>query len=1000
MVQQSKKYKSRSAPARAILAVAMLTALHVGSVNAQSTTGTLTGTVPSDVTSVVIRSDSGFTREIKVENGRYQIAQLPLGIYSVTAKNGDAVFDVREQVSLTVGTNTEVSFRNDVQTMSAVEVSASATAMAIDTSSVDSRTVVTAEQLAKLPLELTSEAAAQLAPSVVNNSGGFTSPTGQSLVSFGGSSVSENAYYINGLNTTDPYNNLGGLTLPYGAISQQEVFTGGYGAKYGRSSGGVLSAVGKRGTNEWKFGFQYSWEPDSLREDYKNVRYPANGQMFQPRSRNRLDVDTVSAYFGGPLIPDRLFIFGAYEIRKQDGVTLNDVENPNSYIDFTEQQPRWYGKVDWYVNDDHIVELTAASSQRKTRGDIYDYDYDGLERGNFRAKNNITKTGGDIWSVKYTGYLTDDFTVSALYGEQDTKNYYGVPGYNPDLTYIQGHTFQNPAFTGGTAIRNAQTVSSVFDPGRGGTMENLRLDLNYRIGNHSITVGIDNQEAEAIKQGRMTSGPGYYWIYGQTDPAVPISTGLGVPATGGFQNGEDGYYVRRYVFDQLANIRSKQSAQYIEDNWQIRDNLLLSLGLRLDQFTNYNSGGAAYIKQSSGQWAPRLGFSWDVGSDSAFKVFGNAGRYYLALPLGPALTAAGALEITSTYFTYGGINPDGTPNNLTQMSGAVSPNGYYGILPNPSTVTAKGMKPSYQDEFILGFTKALDSSWIYGAKATFRTLRTGVDDYCGFDALTAKAADLGYTVTESSNPLHCWLMNPGRANTFTVIDTSGNLVSVPMSAAEIGLPEYKRKYYGLNLLLEHPFDGKWFGRMDYTFSRSYGTAEGQVVSATRQAATSTTSNWDYPEVMEYSNGPQANDHTHQIKIYGYYQINPEWLVSGNFSAISGAPKVCLGSYGPNQEDPNGFKNEYRYCFGEPSPPGKYGRLPWVKQLDLAVTYRPSFAGGKLAFNAGVFNVLNARSDTWRHPYSELDPGAPDPLYGAGIDQQAPRYLRLSMSYDY
>ncbi|MBA2078010.1 TonB-dependent receptor [Rhodanobacter sp. PCA2] len=1000
MIQQSQKHIARNVPVRTLLTVAMLAALHVGSANAQSTTGSLTGAVPEEVTSVVIRNDSGYSREIKVEGGRYQVSQLPLGIYSVTAKKGEAVYEVRDRVPLTVGTSTEISFLGNVKTFSAVQVSADPLANAIDVSSVDSRTVVTADQIAKLPMEMTSEAIAQLAPSVVNNSGGFKSPTGQSLVSFGGSSVSENAYYINGLNTTDPYNNLGGLTLPTVAISQQEVFTGGYSAKYGRSSGGVLSAVGKRGTKEWKFGVQYAWEPGSMRGDYRNVRYPANGGMFQPRSKDKLDANVASAYFGGPLISDRLYLFGAYELRKESGVTVNNVESSNSYVSFYDRQPRWYGKLDWYVSDNHIVELTAASSRLKTYGNIYNYDYESLDRENFTAQDDVIKRGGDIWSAQYTGYLTNNLTLSALYGKQDTQNYDGIPGYNPNLTYVQGHTFQNPLLTGGSPIRNAQTVSSVFNPGRGGNMENLRIDLNYQAGTHGITVGVDNQKAEAVKQGRMTSGPGYYWIYGKTDPNVPISSGLGVPATSGFPNGAGGYYVRKYVFNQLANIRSEQTAQYVEDNWQVNNSLLLNLGLRLDQFTNYNSAGQSYIKQSSGQWAPRLGFSWDVLSDSTFKVFGNAGRYYLALPLGPALTAAGALEITSTYYTYGGINPDGTPAGLSQMSGAVSPNGYYGILPDARTVTSQGMKPSYQDEFILGFTKAWDSAWVYGAKATFRSLRTGVDDYCGFDRVVAKAASLGYTVTGESNPLHCWLMNPGLANTFKLIDTSGNLVTVPMNAAEIGLPEYKRKYYGLNFLLEHPFDGKWYARLDYTFSRSYGTAEGQVISVTQQAATSTTSNWDYPEVMEHSNGPQANDHTHQIKLYGYYQFSPEWLASWNISAVSGAPKVCLGSYGANQADPNGFHNEYRYCFGEPSPPGKYGRLPWVKQLDLAVTYRPDFAGGKLAFNASMFNVLNARAVTWRHPYSEIDPGTPDPLYGAGVNQQAPRYVRLSMSYDY
>ncbi|TWQ30926.1 TonB-dependent receptor plug domain-containing protein, partial [Xanthomonas vasicola] len=66
----------------------------------------------------------------------------------------------------------------------------------------------------------------------------------RSTLSYSSASVKENAYYINGVNVTNPFNNLGGLSLPYGAIDQQETYTGCYSAKYGRSTGGVISQVG------------------------------------------------------------------------------------------------------------------------------------------------------------------------------------------------------------------------------------------------------------------------------------------------------------------------------------------------------------------------------------------------------------------------------------------------------------------------------------------------------------------------------------------------------------------------------------------------------------------------------------------------------------------------------------------------------------------------------------------------------------------------------------
>lgn len=984
------------------LVLALAFGLLACNAHAQSTTGALGGLAPEGATSVLVRSDTGLSREVPVDaRGRYQVPQLPLGTYTITARRDGVEVDARRGVALTVGATTDVSFAAATR-LDGVNVTADRGAATIDVSSVDSRTVITAEQLKRLPLGRSAEAIAQLAPGVVVNrgNGSYAGPTGQQLVSFGGSSAAENAYYINGFNTTDPLRGLGGLTLPYGTIDQLEVYTGGYSAKYGRSDGGVINAVGKRGTNEWRFGGQATWEPASTRASQRDVDYPGNGELYRPDSENSSWVSTQSVYAGGPLIEDRLFFFGSYELHRQEGSKVNSVEDTNPYYDYANRRPSWYAKVDWNITDDHLLEVTGASSRYITRGDYANYDYDERRIGSARGKANTLKTGGDLWTAKYTGYLTDRLTLSAQYGEQRTDDYQGAPGYDGTYTYLAGTSFQNPALTGGSPITNPQTTSSLVDEGRGNRTDNLRFDLNYVIGEHSITVGIDNQNARALNRGSITSGDGYYWTYGQSNPNVPINTGLDVPATGGFANGAQGYYVTRNISSSLASVRSAQRAQYVEDNWQVTDTLLLSLGLRLDQFTNYNRDGDAYIKQTSGQWAPRLGFSWDVDGDGRFKVFGNAGRYYLALPLNPAFNAAGASLSTSTYYTYGGIDGNGYPTDLTQISDAVSANNYYGILPDPRTVATRGIEPSYQDEFILGFTRALGNDWVYGAKATYRVLRSGVDDYCDIDAVLAKAGALGYDVTDDSNPVSCWLINPGRANTFTLVDTAGNYVGVPLSNAELGFPAFKRNYYALNLGLEHPFDERWYGRFDYTWSRSYGTTEGQLLSGIGQTAVSTTQAWDSAALMEHTNGPQSNDQTHQFKFYGYYQITPEWQASANLQVISGTPFSALGSYGPEFADPAGYGIAYHYYQGRPAPPGSQGRLPWLKQLDLGIGWRPAFADHKLGFNVDVFNVFNSQVALWRNPYSELKPGQPNPLYGASSVRQAPRSLRLSVSYDY
>ncbi len=1050
---------------RSVLALALGVA--VQGAQAQSTTGSIVGSVAGNAgTSVVVENNSGFSREVPVDaRGRYQAGNLPLGTYRVTVKRDGAVVDTRENVGITVGASTDVSFGTaaaaGVQTLDGVTVSA-ASLSAIDVSSVDTRTVVTAEQLQQLPLGRTAEAIALLAPGVVVNSGGYDNgPLGGSLASFGGSAASENAYYLNGFNTTDPAGNLGGLTLPYGAIDQQEIFTGGYGAQYGRSNGGVISQVGKRGTNDWKFGAAVIWEPDSLSARKSDLRFrpgteywdPSSSRYtagsYQPLSETEADQTTYSAYLGGPILKDRLFFFLAAEQVDSSGTRVADARTTSGGVSgspwtrYDYKQTRAYAKIDWHISDDHLLEFTGAQDKARTNGTVYGYDYVDREVGRYLGREGKNEFGPTLLLGKYTGYFGDNLTFTALYGKESLPNKLTAIGYDPgNGAFLNTVANQNPAYTGGVPISNAQTVSSITDPDREYKKDNLRLNLNWRLGEHSIDVGIDNQKSEAINVGSYNSGPGYGWTYGFTPDPYGLNSGglvsgsvaedgsVGVPSPGLVDPtyGSTGYYVTRDINTNLYSYDAEQKAVYLEDKWQVTDRLLLSLGIRNDSFTNYTPFGQAYIELKN-QWAPRLGFSWDVRGDSSLKVYGNVGRYYLGLPLSPAGLFTPATS-TSTYYTYSGINADGSPILATQLAPPVSANSRFGRLANVDTAVARDIKGENQDEIILGFTTVLPNDWVFGVRGTHRRLNDGIDD-TNVDpsntGLLAAAEAAGVTIDWTNNASAA-LVNPGKTNTYRVVGTDGQLHDLTVTRQQGGYPEFKRHYSALEFNLERPFDGKWYSKLNYVWSHSYGTTEGQLRSDLwrtggalgsyqGQAATSTTQSWDHAALMEYFNGNQSNDHRHQFKWYGYYQMASEWGVSGNLSLISGAPRPCLGYYyGDNYDagdrDPAGYANAsitggpYHFCYnpetgtGEPSPPGSHGTLGWIAQLDLGLTYKPNFADGKLAFTLNVFNVTNRQTATNIYPFSELNPGQVNPLWNQAVAYQPPRYARLTVSYDY
>ncbi|QGJ67977.1 TonB-dependent receptor [Xanthomonas oryzae pv. oryzae] len=480
----------------------------------------------------------------------------------------------------------------------------------------------------------------------------------------------------------------------------------------------------------------------------------------------------------------------------------------------------------------------------------------------------------------------------------------------------------------------------------------------------------------------------------------------------------------RNINTRLYSYEAKQRAYYIEDKWQVTDNVLLSLGLRKDEFTNYTPFGDPYIEIDNA-WAPRLGFSWDVNGDSSLKVFGNLGRYYLDLPL----SAVGL-------FTR---RPPPIPTSPTAASMPMARPFWRSSWARRSpSIRASVVSPMYAPR------------WPRTSKAKIRTNSSSVSPgnstaagcwacaartVASTPASTTRTTMFQYRVDRCgggarrdhrfSKVAGAALINPGQTNTWGVIGTDGQFHEVSVSREAAGF-QFKRNYSAVEFNLERPFDGKWYAKVNYVWSHSYGTTEGQVRSDLwrtggalgsyqGQASVSTTQSWDHAALMEHFNGDQSNDHRHQLKLFGFYQFTPQWGASANVSLISGAPHNCLGNYYGTEysgRDPAGYGGSaitggpYHYCYnpetgtGVASPPGSQGRLGWIAQLDMGVTYKPAFADGKLALRFDVFNITNEQTATNIYPFSQLPDNTTNPLWNQVVAYQAPRSGRVTLSYDF
>ncbi|MDB5916908.1 MAG: hypothetical protein JWR40_1142, partial [Massilia sp.] len=295
--------------------------------------------------------------------------------------------------------------------------------------------------------------------------------------------------------------------------------------------------------------------------------------------------------------------------------------------------------------------------------------------------------------------------------------------------------------------------------------------------------------------------------------------------------------------------------------------------------------------------------------------------------------------------------------------------------------------------------KAVSPSLNFGAKATYRKLKATIDDYCDTRLIDAYAVANNIDTSNYAG-FTCASFNPGKDATFLVdfANTRSNYSSIHLTKAQLGFDDPQRTYFAVDLFAEHPMRDGWYGRINYTWARSKGNTEGQTRSDNAQTDVAATSTWDNPELMVDANGRLPNDRTHQIKAYGFYELNPQWTVGANALIASGRPRSCFGwnPYTPTDVD---YGSVYFYC-DKPTPRGTSGKLPWDTRLDLNLAYRPVQLKG-LALKVDVFNVLNKQvAQTVEEQYNvNYDPQL-NPTYGRVISYTAPRSVRLTAEYNY
>lgn len=975
---------------RSLLAMAVISSLSIVSPSilaASNTDGSIQGTVISDSSAPVLgasitikNQDTGLVRTIESdENGKYRIPRLPIGRYTLTISANGYDDKVVKDIPVTIGGNSNVTTELSLVGMERVAVRGSARIASIDTSSSEATLVIGQVEIERLPLPKDVTSVALLAPGTTRGDGRFGN-----FASFGGASVAENSFYINGLNVTNFRNGLGFSNVPFDFYDQFEVKTGGYSAEFGRSTGGVVNAVTKRGSNEWEFGGNIRYAPDVLRSQSPDV-YQTNGDVYIYNGEDSTERMEGNIYASGAIVKDKLFIYAMYQPRS---VKNEYVQSQGSeFVKESSDNPFWGLKLDWNIAENHTLEFLGFSDKNDTDSDFSDYDFENRKLLNYGSSTTDT-AGGDNYVFTYTGQLTDTFSTKLTYGE-NKYNLTSSSSVADICTYIVDNRASAPEKYRGC------TTSPSQEKGEDNRKE-FRADFEWQVAeNHALKFGYD-QEVNTSFSEQYYSGPdGLYWFYYDTTPGKVLPNGGVIPA--GVTE-----YARSRERTVGGDFEVNSQAIYIEDSWTVTDDITLSLGLRWDSFDNKNSNGESFVKIDD-MIAPRIGATWDINSDGESKLFANIGRYFLPVASNTNVRLAGNEFDVRKYYVLNGISEE-------EVNGVMVANPILGAqiggdefladgqVPDPSGIVDQELDPMYQDEIILGYQAMIDDTWSWGIKGTQRKLNGAIDDMSINHWAEAK-----YGCAHPGGGGYV-LGNPGKDMTVTLDTDCDDIVDTvtTIPGSELGYPEAERTYNAIDLTLNRSWTDDWSMSATYTWSQSYGNTEGLVKSDNAQGDAGLTQDFDFPELMDGADGYLPNDRRHMLKLFGAYAITENFTVGANFTVESGRP---LNKFGIGHPDGRPGYGDTYYTLNEDgttfdfNPRGTAGRTDWVYRLDLSASYNLEISDDiDVLFKANIYNVLNSSATTRQYEiYESGTEGIKDPDYGLTTAFQTPRYVELSAS---
>jgi len=1010
---------------------------------AQVTGATLSGTVTDESGAVIANAQvtirniaTGITKEVTTDTaGFYTSPNIPPGVYEVRVAAPGFSTAQQSNLNLAVGQQQQLNFTLKVgETSQTVQVSEVAPQIDLTSSALTGQ--VESETVRDLPLngrDWTSLATLQPGVKKIETQVSYdTSGRGNrgfgSELTVSGQRSTFNNYRIDGVSVVDYANaapgNVIGVVLGVDAIQEFSVLTGGFPAEYGRATGGVVNAISRSGTNNFH-GDLYEFLRNSAL-DANDYFTKSAGNPRPPFKRNQFGGSA-----GGPIIKDKAFIFGDYEgLRQSKGIpTTTTVFSDNARLGILAACPN-----NTSAGCTPPTPCPPNSSLLAPNANICVSDYSAALLALYPHAN--AAVNGDKGRFVFGGVQAvpeNFYTVRVDHKLGSKDNLFGTYLYD-DTDYTQPDAMNGVLTNSHTtrttvAIEESHTFGSNFvNAGRIGYNRDHVINqftpkaINPAAG--SLALGaIPGQYAPRLTPhggiseffGGINSGSHYlhtwnsyqayddaFWTHGTHN----IKFGAGVERMDynqhTYQNLGGRYQFTDYmhflegipssfegelpIVDQPREFRQTLFGAYVQDDWKMKPNLTLNIGLRYEMTTVLNDAqgritnlvnltdpapicaipftapippqpgsscagvGPYYSNPTLRNFEPRIGFAWDPLKDGKTSVRGSFGIYDV-LPL-PGYFLLQQNQ-AAPFLIFKSIHGE---SNFTTQPGFTSPfqpdeGGVQLTNSQSSNLSASTIETHPHRNYVMQWNLnvqrqlASDLSLTVGYVGTrgVHLLMRGDDGNMTLPTLTSA----GY-LFPCGPPINldgsCTAGNNAAGNSAQINPSLGVIRYVYWNTDS--------NYHGLNVNLDKRFAHGFQFQVAYTFAKSLDD-DTQTIAGDTFSNSINSPWWFLPKLFR---GPSDFNVAHDLSINALYDIpTPEsfkgvaktllggWELGGIFSYNSGTPTTPIVA-----GDPLGLGN---------SGADQFGPLLQIPGCDpVNHGYANSLAGAPLWINANCYSL--------------------------------------------